>query len=28
MSAESLHRATAALNRLHADLQTVRSGHG
>jgi hypothetical protein len=28
MSAESLQRATAALNRLHADLQTVRPGHG
>ena len=28
MSAESLDRATAALNRLHADLQTVRPGHG
>ena len=28
MSAESLHRATAALNRLHAELRTVRPGHG
>jgi hypothetical protein len=28
MSAESLQRATAALNRLHTDLQTVRPGHG
>jgi hypothetical protein len=28
MSAESLHRATAALNRLHAELRTVRSDHG
>jgi hypothetical protein len=28
MSAESLERATAALNRLHAELRTVRPGHG
>jgi hypothetical protein len=28
MSAESLHRATAALNRLHTELRTVRPGHG